>query len=237
MDELDDDELEIELQDPDDIGSRLVLLSALILLPTLDDRDLYRWRSWLEKEGLLELATLEELDLLEVRAESKTDEDEISAESAEAIVPLAWSTGLLEELPARADAATITSILDALPMPSERVEPFLNGLILLDEETIALERERAEIWEWRIGTELQRRLTRGVAMVEVAEAIREVVLEAATTMVIAENDGHDLLVDGVAVMKLEDLEIGALLMVTQERLRALNWICGLTEWDQIDIDD
>jgi hypothetical protein len=122
-------------------------------------------------------------------------------------------------------------------VPNERVEPFLNGLILLDEETVALERERAEIWEWRIGAELRRRVTRGVAMVEVTEAIREVVLEAATAMVIAENDGNDLLVDGVEVMKLRDLEIGALLLVTQERLRGLNWICGLTEWDQIDIDD
>ena len=236
MDEF-GDELDIELQDPDDIGSRLVLLSTLTLLPTLDDRELARWNSWLHKEGLLELATLEELDLLEIRAEDDAEEDDVSAESSEALIPLAWSVGLLEELPPRADAETLKFVMDLLPMPPERVEPFFNGLIPLDEETIALERERAEIWDWRISAEIRRRLSHGVAMVEITEAIREVVLEAAATMVIAENDGNDLLVDGVAVMKLADLEIGALLMVNQERLRALNWLCGLTEWDQVDIDD
>jgi hypothetical protein len=235
MDEL--DELDIDLQGPDDIGSRVVLLSSLALLPTLDDRERARWTTWLQREGVLELATPAELDLLETRAGDNGDEEDVSADSAEALIPLAWSVGLFEELPARASPETLKFVMEAVPMPPERVEPFLNGLILLNEETIALERERAEIWEWRMGAELRRRQTHGVAMVEVTEAIREVVLEAATSMVIAENDGIDLLVEGVRVMELEPPEVGELLMVTQERLRALNWVCGLTEWDQIDIDD
>lgn len=234
MDDLEDVELDIELQDPDDIGSRLVLLSALVLWPTLDASERKQWFTWLKLQEILSVATQWEID--ELRSPSE-DGDDISREAAEALVPLAWVSGMIGELPFQTDRETVGAILESLPVPQERLEPFLDGLILLDENAVAIERERAEIWRWRATAEVMRRISQGVARVEVQEAIREVVLETAAAGVIHDNDGTDFLVEGAPVRELETAALDNLLLVTDERLRALNWVCGLTEWDQIEITD
>lgn len=232
MDDL--DELDIDLRDTDDIGARLILLSALVLWPTLDSGERAQWFSWLKLQSVLSVATEWEID--ELRSPSEEGE-EMSREAAEAVISLAWTTGIIAELPVRSEPGIVESILENLPVPQERLEPFLDGLILLDEGNIALERERAEIWRWRTTAEVLRRVSHGLARVEVIEAIREVVLESATTGVIIENDGNDFLMNGVKVVDLDTDALDHLLLVTDERLRALNWACGLTDWDQIEIDD
>jgi hypothetical protein len=232
--ELDDLTVDIELLDPDDIGSRLVLLSALGLWPGLDAHEREQWYAWLKLEEVFAVA--EHWEIEELRSPSDEGED-ISEESVEAMVPLAWSVGLIPELPARSEPEVLEAILEGLPVPQERLEPFLDGLILLDEEQIAVQREIAEIWRWRASAEISLRLSQGVLRVEVLDAIREVVMEVAAVGLVPENDGNDFLVDGVAVRDLDAEQLDRLLMTTDERLRALNWVCGLTEWDQIEIGD
>ena len=70
MDEL--DELDIELRDPDDVGSRIVILTALCIWPdheTLEDRD--SWADWLTREGILPLATRAELTAFMKKEDAK----------------------------------------------------------------------------------------------------------------------------------------------------------------------
>ena len=236
MDDLDDlDELDIELRDADDIGSRLILLSAEVLWPRLTEPgDRREWFSWLKQHGIVAITEDWELDLLKSR---DPDEDELSAAAAESIIPLAWAVGLIDELPARSRTEVVETILERLPVPPEPILPFLDGLTLLDENTIVIERERAEIWNWRVSAEEMRRVLHGMPLIELTEMINEVVLEAAAALVVPDNDGADLLLDGVPVKSLDIELVDWLMMATEERLRAFNWICGLTEWDQIDIDD
>jgi hypothetical protein len=157
--------------------------------------------------------------------------------AAEALISLAWTVGLIAEHPARSETAIVTAILDALPVPHERIEPFLDELVQVDENVIAVERERAEIWNWRLSSELLRRIARGIELDEVTEAIREVVLEVATAGLLPEIDGTDFLVEGVPVLNLDADALNDTVLASEERLRALNWVCGLTDWDQVDIDD
>src|SRR6185503_8737636 len=101
----------------------------------------------------------------------------------------------------------------------------------------ALERERAEIWNWRLTSEAVKRDSKGFDRDEIEEAIREVVLESAISFAISEVDTGDFLVDGVQVRMLEDDLLDALIVTSEERLRAFNWLCGLTEWDTIHLPD
>jgi hypothetical protein len=153
------------------------------------------------------------------------------------MIPLAWASGLLGELPPRSGQDVLESLLASLPTPEERVESFLDGLVLVEESDVALERERAEIWRWRTTAEVLKRDSHGVERVEVVEAIREVVLESAMVGVMPDNDGNDFLVDGVPVGGLDTEALHQSLLETDERLRAMNWVCGLTEWDQIEVTD
>ena len=233
MDDFDDG-LDIDLQDPDDIGSRLILLSAVVLWPKLEVHERKQWMTWMGSEGCLQVATDFEIDLLKHPDEGAESE---SAAAIEALVALAWSVGLIPELPSRSHVDQISTILDAMPTPPERVEPFLNGLIQLDENVLALERERAEIWTWRLRSEILRRMAKGIELVEITEAIREVVLEAAAVGAIPDNDGTDFQLEGVAVREIPDEQFNDKLMIAEERLRALNWVCGLTDWELVDLDD
>jgi hypothetical protein len=128
-------------------------------------------------------------------------------------------------------------MIERIPVPNEGIEPFLEQLVLRDEDEIALERERAEIWNWRLVSEEIRRQSKGANRDEVEEAIREVVLESAISFAIAEIDTEDFLVDGVPVRALAHDLLGALIVTSEERLRAFNWLCGLTEWDVVHLPD
>ncbi len=239
MNEL-DDELEIELRDADDIGSRIVLLTALAIWPdheTLEDRD--NWVEWLGKQGVVSQATRPELVVLNDHRERELAESDLDVcgRAFDSLQALCWSAGLVDEIRLVIEDDGSSDMMDRIPIPNEKVEPFLDGLIVRDENDIALERERSELWNWRLAAELSRRRTSGPLRRELDEAISEVVLESAAAMVIPENDGSDFLIGGATVRSLDDDTINTLLVASEEHLRALNWVCGLTEWNEIHLPD
>jgi hypothetical protein len=238
MDELDD--LEINLRDVDDVGCRIVLLTALTIWPdheTLDDRD--SWVKWLERQNVLAEATRAELTVFNDHRERELVESDLTTcgRAFDALQALAWSVALTDDIALVLRDDGSADLLETIPIPGDSVENFLDGLMQRDENEIALERERAEVWNWRFAAEISRRESSGRNKRELEDAISEVVLECAATMVIAENDGRDFQVDGVPVRDLTLEIVGSLLVASEEHLRALNWVCGLTEWTEIHLPD
>ena len=234
------DSLDINLVDSDDIGCRIILLTALAIWPdhdSLDERD--SWAIWLVEQGAISAATRAELVVLNDHRERELVEADLDVcgRALDALVPLAWCVAMTDELQLTLPENETTGLLDGIPIPSEKIEAFLDQLVLRDENDIALERERAEVWNWRLAAEITYRTTTGGEREDISEAIQEVVLECASTMVIAEMDGNDFLVEGVPVRLLNEEVLGVLLVASEEHLRGLNWVCGLTTWDEIHLPD
>jgi hypothetical protein len=105
------------------------------------------------------------------------------------------------------------------------------------EDDIAVAREHAEVWTWRLAAELGLREARGNGRAELREAIAEVVLECATSLAFPDVDAVDFNVGEVYVRDLDADVLEAVLLASEERLRALNWVCGLTDWESIHLPD
>jgi hypothetical protein len=240
MADYEDDELEINLRDPDDIGARIILLGALSIWPDLNDsgeRD--SWRQWLTSNDLLSVATEAERNVFDWRSGARPSQEDLDNcdRALDSVTVLAWAVALSDGLPPLRLAVDHEGLIDRIPIPGEPVGRFLDQLLLQDEDTVAVERERAEIWNWRLAVEDIRRNDTSADYGEIDEAIREVVLESAISFAITEVNGEDFLVEGVPVRRLDDEYLESLVVMTEERLRALNWLCGLTEWEIIHLPD
>ena len=238
MDEL--DSLDIELRDPDDVGCRIALLATLVVWPEHQNRsDRESWLLWLEHQGIAAIATKTETNLLIAHIGSELNEHELElcGRAFDALLPLTWSIALTDSFSLTLEEPNTRDLFEGLPMPPENIEPFLDQLVMRDENVIATERERAEVWNWRLAAEIAYRSSGPRDRQETEEAIREVVLECSTSFVIEQTDGMDFLIDGVQVRNLDSEQLETVLVASEEHLRALNWICGLTEWDAIHIPD
>ena len=237
MADYEDDELDIDLRDPDDIGARIILLSALSVWPEINEsEECVAWQKWLDAQDVLTVATESELGIVNGLAGAHLTESEadLCDRAIDSVVVLAWATALSDELPGlRLTTIDNDDLSERIPFPDEPIGPFLDQLLLRDETDVALERERAEIWNWRLAIEEIRRKDSGADPGEIEEAIREVVLESAISFAFTEIDAEDFLVEGVPVRKLEDEYLESLVVTSEERLRAFNWLCGLTDWDHI----
>jgi hypothetical protein len=232
-----DDELDINLQEPDDIGARIILLLALSIWPEITDMGEHRsWQRWLDAQGVRSIATEIERAILSVRSLS-ADALDVCERAGDSLPALAWAVALIDEITLVERESERAELIERISVPDERIEPFLDQLVLRDEDAVAVERERAEIWNWRLVTEAMRRQSTGANRDEIEEAISEVILESAVSLAIPEIDTEDFLVDGVPVRMLDDDLLGALIVISEERLRAFNWLCGLTEWDDIHVPD
>jgi len=237
---MDDGSLDIALQETDDIGARIVLLSAIGFWPTFTEyRDRQTWLHWLEGHGILDIATDAERSLItrQHRTELTEAEQDRSRRSFDAIWPLAWAVGLHDQPGFALDEETLQALIEELPTPGDAVEPFLDGILIRLEDDIAVERERAEVWNWRLAAEVMMRSGTKAIRTEMQEAVQEVVLECATSPAFPDVDGLDFLVGEVQVRNLETLYLEVLMVASDEQLRALNWLCGLTEWESIHFDE
>jgi hypothetical protein len=230
-----DDELDIQLQDADDIGARIVLLSAIGFWPGFQGpRDRQTWLDWMRNQGVVEIATDEEHRFL--TANSLSDEDLDRSRSAfDAIWALAWCVHLHDQPGFALSSEALNELISNLPTPGAVVEPFLDDVLLRMEDEIVIERERAEVWNWRLAAEIMVRSRNVRAADDLRDAIAEVVLECSVSDAFADVDGQDFLVDETRVADLHSELLEVLMVSSDEQLRALNWVCGLTDWESIQI--
>ena len=237
MSDYEDDALDIYLREPDDIGARIVLLTALSIWPEISAGEEQRsWRRWLDAQGVLDLATRDEIDVLAGPVQEEFAAD-LCERAVDSLPALAWATALLDEIPLVESEDDQALILERIPVPDERIVPFLDQLVLRDEDSVALERERAELWNWRLASEAVRRESTGADLAEIEEIDPRGRARERNQLCDHRGDTGDFLVDGVQVRLLEDDMLDALIVRSEERLRAFNWLCGLTEWDAIHLPD
>lgn len=232
-----DDELDIQLQDADDIGARIVLLSAIGFWPGFEAySDRKSWLDWLQNQGVLEIATEAEQRFLNAKALAEADLDR-SRSAFDAIWALGWCVHLHDQPGFALSDKPMNELVGNLPTPGGSMEPFLDDVLIRIEDEIAIERERAEVWNWRLGAEIMVRSRKGRSRDELREAITEVVLECSVSEAFPDVDGSDFLVDEVRVVDVDDELLEVLMVASDEHLRALNWVCGLTDWESIQIDE
>lgn len=249
--EQDPDEIDIQLRSPAQVGRRMIALSAVCNLvghsiggadEELDDEtdddqpddgsgERFDWLTWLTEERLVDALTPAERALLELSTDRQLlDELEDEGAAGEALGTLAWAVQ-------RSDQTVLdrgyryVDLLDIVPSPWDETAPFLAGLTLRPEDQIAAAREAAEILSWRAQVEVERRQSRGRNRAEIEEAIRDVAAEAASSGVAQVGADGDLIVGGESVRTLPDAIVQSMVAAARGRLRAMNWLCGLGDWD------
>lgn len=240
-DDPDDLEIEITLQTVPVAAARLLIVGAVCRRAFLEldpataaasddpEGDRFDLAAWLTEEGL-ETAILPAERALLNRRLGHLPED-VAQEASwqiEAAGALAWSLEFLDEPPPYDQPLDPAALLTVLPSPWDKTRPFRENAELLPEEVIAMERERAELWFWRATVEESRVAAKGRELAELNAAIKEVAAEAAAAAFIGDPIDNDFAVNGRAYRVLDAPTLDTLATVATERLRALNWLCGLS---------
>ncbi len=243
--EIDDLEIEITLQPVPLAAARLLVVGAVCRRAFLEldpataaasddpEGDRFDLAAWLTEEGLDPFISASERHLLNRRIGGLTvAEAQEASWQIEAAAALAWALEFLEEPPPLDGPIDPASLLALLPSPWDKTRPFRENAELLPEELIAVERERAELWFWRASIEADRVEAKGRAATELNAAISEVAAEAAAAEFFTAPIDNDFPVRGRSYRSTPSAQLDTLEAVATERLRALNWLCGLSRsWD------
>lgn len=243
-----DDELEIELRPPAEAAARVIVLAAVCRRAFLESRpadadgdpeaEQFDLAAWLREEGLDAQVTSQERHLLDVPI-GRLDPDKAADASwqSEALAALGWALGLLDRLPAPDVLVDPTPLLAAIPAPWEKTVPFRQQASLRDEETVATERERAELWHWRAETAYALLDSPVPERAELRAAVAEVAGEAHRAGLLPALVGGDFPVQGTPFASLRSEALAEVGLAAEQRLRALNWLCGFgTAWDDVPLD-
>lgn len=130
----------------------------------------------------------------------------------------------VDHLPVPDTDAFTSAVLTWSPKPWDKVRMLQKQVRLRSDEDLAAERERMELWYWRGDDEIA------------ADELAEVVAEVAEADLMPVADG-DFAVDGQAFDTLSEDERDEIVWVAEQRLRALNWVCGFGEsWETAPLD-
>ncbi len=243
-------EIDINLRPPSETGRRLVVLATLCRRAYLEsvstaseldedpETERFDLLTWLEEQGLGSDLTADERRLLDTPVGALSlDETRAATWNAEALVALGWAAGLLEAIPDPVAPADPNPILVATPAPWDEAVGWTASIRLRPEETVAFERERAEVWLWRAEIEAERRSLRGRALTSLEDDLRDVVRESVEAGLLPSADGRDFAVAGRPFRALDEDAIDVIATVANVRLHALNWLCGFgASWDDVPLD-
>ena len=242
--ELAEDELEIELRPVHEIARRLLILAALAEqmtfadgeVPSPDERasSTFDLREWLRAEEIWPDLTQDEILLLAGGAQPGEEPDQFSVqETLEALGALAWTLRLAPDLQADLPAG-VDTLIPSLPHPWDSTATWMGGLELRALDEIAVQREAAELWTWRLLAEQDLREAFDDDRKELQEVIREAEREGRAAGVLPRGGFR---VQGRDISTLNPTERNTLLATSLARLQALNWVCGYGErWDDVPLD-
>jgi Domain of unknown function (DUF4272) len=245
---VDEDFVDIELRPAREVAERCIILATLVRRLWIEssftstdagDRsaEAFDLREWLRAEGLWNSLTSSEVDFLQQNVGGVTeDQSAIVAWQAEGLVTLSWALGLVDLSPP-GKLGNITTVVQAVPAPWDNIKEWILNACLRPEMEIAAERDRAEVLEWRIGIEGPRRRSTGEESAEYLATIAEVIDEARASALLEFDGGTDFMIGSSLVTSVADQDLERLSALAEERLRALNWLCGYgTNWDAVPLD-
>ena len=241
------DEIDVELRSVVEIRARILILASVLRRLALEAAPLdgegepiaeaFDEREWLREHGLAFELTPREAALLDSPLGSIAPEATIDASwQGEALVVLGWAIGAGDEPPVNA-ISDPRPVIAIVPHPWDAIQDWLSEPGMVSESEVVRHREVAEIWHWRVTTEVLRRSRSPTESQAFEEAIRDVAAEAlAVGLVPGLRDG-DLSVHGRRIKELSGDDIEELVAVTGQRLHALNWLCGFgNSWDDVPLD-
>lgn len=157
------------------------------------------------------------------------DEDQmlLADEALYAVGAVAWALRAVpdEYMPMPDTDEFMTQVLSWAPTPWDKVRQLQKRVRLRSDQDLADERERMELWYWR-GSE-------DIAAEELAEVVAEI--DAVDLMPTAEGDLA--IAGGIPFSSLPQDEQDDLVWIAEQRLRALNWVCGFGEtWETAPLD-
>jgi Domain of unknown function (DUF4272) len=241
------DEIDVELRAPNEVRARILILATVLRRLALENAavndsdelsaEAFDQREWLREQGLARELTAGEATLLESPLGAVAPEAIIDVSwQGEALMALAWGIGV-GSMPPIDTVADPRPVIDIVPRPWDGTQEWLDDPTIVSEAEAAYEREVAEIWHWRMTTEVLRRAGSAADSEDYDEAIRDVAAEAVQSGLVAALRQGDFLVRGEGIKNLSANELDELVAVTGQRLRALNWLCGFgAAWDDVPLD-
>jgi hypothetical protein len=128
-------------------------------------------------------------------------------------------------------------VIDTVPRPWDAIQNWLRDPSMVSESEVVRQREIAEIWHWRVTTEVLRRSGSAAENQDFEEAIQDVAAEALDAGFVPTLRDGDFAVHGRSIKERSGNDIEELVAVTGQRLRALNWLCGFgSSWDDVPLD-
>jgi hypothetical protein len=247
---IEDDEIEITLRPAAVVARRLVVLATLCRRAFLESRqasgeldedpemERFDLRMWLQDHDLEGDLTDDERRLFDAEVGALTaDEAAAATWNSEALVALAWAVEMVESLRDPDQTSDPADILNRVPSPWTDPNAWLAAVIVRDENEIAQERERAEIWSWRADVEADRRQLQGRERRSLEADITDVVAESVAAGLLPAGSRGDFIVAGSLFCDLSRDRIDTIGGVADVRLHALNWLCGFgTAWDDVPLD-
>lgn len=232
-----DDELDIQPWPVLELIGRAVALTSVAkrgLLEVDEDLDLFsretdrfELSTWARTE-LTNWITDAELATLNSPIGDLSEEQMLLAEEAlYSAGAVAWALrGVVDEnMPMPDTDGFVAAVLEWAPSPWDKVRQLQKRVRLRSDQDLADERERMELWYWRGETEIS------------DEDLSEVVAEVAAAGLIPIVDGDFATDDGVPYAALSEDDRDDLTWIAEQRLRALNWVCGFGEsWESAPLD-
>ena len=243
----DHDEIDVQLRYSVDIGTRILILAAVLRRLALEDApvdngfdvsaEAFDEREWLREQGLVGELTASEAALLDSPPGSIAP-DAIGEASwqGEALVALGWAIGAVD-MPPVGIVSDPRPVIDVVPRPWDGIKDWLDDQTVVLESDAVRQREVAEIWYWRLTTEVLRRTAPTADRHVYDEAIVDVAAEALEAGLVPVLHEGDYSVHGRSIRDLSGNVVDELIAVTGQRLHALNWLCGFgTSWDAVPLD-
>lgn len=144
--EFEDESIE-QIRDAKEVARRCVVLYAILGAGHNEPRA--ELVTWLRREGVWEAVSPQESDFL--LSESPTRQQRISATwRAEALFPLLWSLGLVDELPSPMQLCDVQKIRSVLPPMLGSVGEFVSSAKLRSDDAIQDANEEIYQIHWRV---------------------------------------------------------------------------------------
>ncbi|MCO5215925.1 MAG: hypothetical protein M9953_12620 [Thermomicrobiales bacterium] len=226
-----DDELEIQPWPVLELIGRAVALTSVArrgLMEVDEDDDVFtretdrfELSTWVRTE-LTNWITDTELEIIQTPIGNLTEEQMLTADEAlSAAGAVAWALrGVTDEyMPVPDTEEFNAAVLAWAPTPWDKVRNLQKRVRLRSDEDLAGERERMELWYWRSG-------------LVTSEELDEVVAEINAADLMPTADGDLAVVGGIAYGMLSEEARDDIAWVAEQRLRALNWVCGFGDsWE------
>jgi hypothetical protein len=243
----DEDDIDIEIRSSVEVRTRILILGAILRRLAIESApldgqtesiaDAFDEREWLREQGLSRDLTPAEAALLDNSIGSIPAEAIVETSwQGEAFATLCWAIRTLD-MPPVGIVFDPGPVIDNVPRPWDDVHGWLDDPTIATEAEVVREREIAEIWYWRVRTEVLRRSSSPAEGQEYEDAIQDVAFEALDAGLIPTLHERDFPVKGGSIRELSENEIDELVAITSQRLRALNWLCGFgASWDDVPLD-